>query len=78
MWAQFMEVPLSSLYSAPIAIYSAIGVRADVYSLVVGAGFLVSGLYLNRFVPKKSLKSSESTSSWTLDPRRAGIRGLLV
>lgn len=68
LWAEFLYVPLSKMYSAPVSIYASLGVRADVYSLVTGAGFLILGLYLNRYVPKKS--KGENESSWTLNPRR--------
>ncbi len=71
LWAEFLQVPLSHFYSAPISVYSLIGVRADVYSFVTGGAFLLVGIYLNKFVPKKKKESKESETSWTLDPRRA-------
>ncbi len=71
LWAEFLEVPLSHLYSSPISIYSIVGLRPDVYSLLTGAVFIIAGLYLSRFVPKKTPTKSESQARWTLDPRRA-------
>ena len=71
LWAEFLYIPLSHFYSAPISVYSIIGVRADVYALLTGGAFLVVGLYLNRYVPKRAKVSKENETSWTLDPRRA-------
>ncbi|MGA2876683.1 MAG: YeeE/YedE thiosulfate transporter family protein [Nitrososphaerales archaeon] len=71
LWAEFLQIPLSHFYSAPISVYSLIGVRADVYSFATGGAFLLVGIYLNKFVPKKKKESKESETSWTLDPRRA-------
>ena len=71
LWAEFLEAPLSHMYSSPIGIYSILGLRADVYSLLTGAAFIIAGLYLGRFVPKKTQTKKENQMSWTLDPRRA-------
>jgi uncharacterized protein len=82
LWAEFLESPLSHMYSSPISIYSILGLRADIYSLLTGGAFIIAGLYLNKFVPKKTpMKKSGGKSRWTLDPRRAWdprIAGLIL
>lgn len=71
LWAEFLEVPLSRLYSAPVPIYSILRIRPDVYSVASGVGFLLLGLYLNRFVPKRKNARGASETTWIPNPKRA-------
>jgi len=68
IWAEYLFIPLSKDYGAPVSIPSLLGIPAGVYGLVTGAAFLLAGLYLNRYVPRGK---SGSHLSWTLDPRRS-------
>lgn len=68
LWAAYLQVPLKQYYSAPVGVYSTLGVRADVYSFVTGTAFLLLALYLNRYVPKKEKRENEP--AWTLNPKR--------
>ena len=78
LWAQYLEVPLSGQYGPPVSLPSLLGVPFTAYAALSGAGFIVLGVYLGRYVPQRG---SQSGGGWSLDPRRTWdprLAGLLL
>ena len=66
LWAEYLVVPLGGEYGPPVSLPSLLGVPFSVYAAVTGAGFILVGVYLGRYVPQRG----QSNGRWSLDPRR--------
>ena len=78
IWAGYLFVPLAGSYGAPASIPHILGLPFYVYALLTGAGFTALGVYLGKYVPTRA---GSSSTSWTLDPRRAWdprLAGLVI
>jgi len=67
LWAEYLYVPLAGAYGPPVSLPSLLGVPFSIYAVISGAGLVLVGIYLGRYVPRRA---SQVAGGWTLDPRR--------